>query len=76
MRKCIASLEKLHGGGWMFKALLAPKPHQEHVKNIDDFVWQFCINYIPLNQVTRPVAYPIPHCDAAVHLTFSDGRWM
>jgi hypothetical protein len=60
----------------MFKALLAPKPHQEHVKNIDDFVWRFCINYIPLNQVTRPVAYPIPLCDSAVHLTFSDGRWM
>ena len=82
MRKCIASLEKLghirqiHGGGWMFKALLAPKPHQEHVKNIDDFVWRFCINYIPLNQITRPVAYPIPRCDSAVHLTFSDGRWM
>jgi hypothetical protein len=82
MRKCIASLEKLghirqiHGSGWMFKALLAPKPHQEHVKNIDDFVWRFCINYIPLNQITRPVAYPIPRCDSAVHLTFSDGRWM
>ena len=82
MRKCIASLKKLghirqiHSREWMFKALLAPKPHQEHVKNIDDFVWRFCINYIPLNQVTHPVAYPIPCCDSAVHLTFSDGRWM
>ena len=82
MRKCITLLEKLghirqiHGGEWMFNALLAPKPHQEHVKNIDDFVWRFCINYIPLNQVTRPVAYPIPRCESAIHLTFSDGRWM
>jgi hypothetical protein len=82
MRKCIASLAKLghirqiHGGKWMFKALLAPKPHQGHVRNIEDFVWRFCVNYIPLNQDTRLVAYPIPHCDSAVHLTFSDGRWM
>ena len=82
MRKCIASLEKLghirqiHDGGWLFKALLAPKPHQEHVSKIDDFVWRFCVNYIPLNQVTRQVAYPIPRCDSAVNLTFSEGRWM
>jgi hypothetical protein len=36
MRKCIAALEKvghirqIHDGRWLFKALLAPKPHQEH----------------------------------------------
>ena len=82
MRKHIAALEKLghirqiHAGGWLFKALLAPKPHQEHVRHISDFVWRFCVNYIPLNQITRPVAYPIPRCDSAVHLTFSNGRWM
>jgi hypothetical protein len=58
MRKCITSLETLghiwqiYGSKWMFKALLALKPHQEHVRNIEDFVWQFCMNYIPLNQVT------------------------
>jgi hypothetical protein len=82
MRKCIASLAKLshirqiHGGKWMFKVLLAPKPHQEHVRNIEDFFWRFCVNYIPLNQATQPVAYPILRCDSAVHLTFSDGSWM
>ncbi len=82
MRKHIAALEKLghirqiHSGGWLFKALLAPKPPQEHVRHIADFVWRFCVNYIPLNQITRPVAYPIPRCDSAVHLTFSNGRWM
>ncbi len=37
MRKCIAALKKvgqieqIHDGQWLFKALLAPKPHQEHV---------------------------------------------
>ncbi len=66
MRKCIASLAKLghirqiHDGEWLLNALLVPKPHQEHVSNIADFVWCCCVNYIPLNQVTRPVAYPIP----------------
>ena len=46
MRRCIASLEKMghirqiHDGEWLFKALLAPKPHQEHIHNIDDFVWR------------------------------------
>ena len=34
------------------------------------------MNYIPLNQVTRPIAYPIPPCDSAVNLTFGEGRWM
>ena len=63
MRKCIAALEKLgqisqvHGGRWMFKALLAPKPHQEHVTDIDDFVWRFCVNYIwdQLNRTQQPL---------------------
>jgi len=60
MRKCIAALAKfghihqMHDGEWMCKALHAPKPHQEHVSNIADFVWWFSINYIPLNRVTRP----------------------
>ena len=30
------------------------------------FVWRFCVNYIPLNQVTHLVVYPIPHCNAAI----------
>jgi hypothetical protein len=82
MRKCIALLAKLghirqiHNGGWRFKALLAPKPHQEHVSNIDEFVWCFCVNYIPLNQITCLVAYPIPWCDSTVYLTFSNRRWI
>jgi hypothetical protein len=79
MQKCIAALAKvghirqITDGNWLFKALLMPKPHQEHVKNIDDFVWRFCVNYIPLNGVTRFVAYPIPHCDTAVFTKFSMG---
>ncbi len=66
MEKCIASIAKLghigqiHDGEWLFKALLQPKPHQEGVTNIANFVWCFCINYIPLNQITCIIAYPIP----------------
>ncbi len=81
MRQCIANLAKLnyisqvHNGKWLFKALLAPKPHQEHIMSID-IVWRFCINYIPLNQITRPIACPIPRCDSAIHLTFGNGRYM
>ncbi len=81
MRKSIAALEKvgqirqIHDGQWLFKALLAPKPHQEHVCNIEDFVWRFCVNYNPLNQVTRLVAYPIPCCDAAIDNAFG-GRYI
>ena len=43
MRKAVAGLEKVghirqvHDGRWLFKAVLAPKPHQEHVRHINDF---------------------------------------
>jgi hypothetical protein len=53
MQKCIAALAKvghiqqITDGSWLFKALLAPKPHQEHIKNIDNFIWRFCVNCIP-----------------------------
>jgi hypothetical protein len=46
------------------------------VKNINDFVWQFCVNYIPLNDVTRVVAYPVPRCYMAVFTKFSMGRYV
>lgn len=78
MRDCISKLEKLghisqiRDGAWLFKALLAPKPHQEHIRNIKQFVWRFCVNYIPLNAITRVIAYPIPRCDSHVQLAFGD----
>ena len=81
MRQCISALAKvghirqIMDGRWLFKALLAAKPHQEHVRNIEDFVWRFCVNYIPLNGVTRIIAYPIPRCDSAVFNKFGRGEW-
>jgi hypothetical protein len=82
MRHCIAALakvghiEQITDGQWLFKALLAPKPHQETVCNIEDFVWRFCVNYIPLNGVTRIIAYPIPRCDSVVYNEYGIGAWM
>jgi hypothetical protein len=82
MQKAVAALEKvcqirqITNGRWLFKAVLAAKPHQEHVRHIKYFVWRFCVNYVPLNSVTRVIAYPIPRCDAAVSEEFGTGQWM
>jgi hypothetical protein len=79
MRRAIAAIKKVSqihqvtNGLWLFKALLAPKPHQEHVQSIDNFVWHFCINYIPLNSITRIIAYPIPRCNSEINVEFSLG---
>jgi hypothetical protein len=81
MEKCISSLAKLghicqiHNGEWLFKALLVPKPHQEGVTSIADFVWRFCVNYIPLNKITHIITYPIPRCDSAIFLAFGTAQW-
>jgi hypothetical protein len=82
MQKAVVALEKVShihqitDGHWFFKAVLAPKPHQEHVRHIQDFVWRFCVNYVPLNSVTRVIAYPIPCWDAAVSAEFGTGHWI
>ncbi len=82
MLRCIATLAKvghirqIMDGSWLFKALLAPKPHQEHIQNINDFVWCFCVNYIPLNGATCVIAYPIPQCDTVVFVKFSMGKFI
>jgi hypothetical protein len=82
MRNAIAALEKvghirqMHDGRWLFKCVLAAKPHQEHVRDIADFVWRFCVNYVPLNSVTRIIAYPIPRCDSAVFIEFGNGKFL
>ena len=79
MQDAIAALAKvghirqIHDGRWLFEALLAPKPHQEHVCDIDKFVWRFFINYILLNSVTQIIAYPIPCCNLAINEEFGQG---
>ena len=53
-------------GAWGSIIVLAPKPHQEHIEDIDDFIWRMCVSYRGLNSVTKPFAYPIPRCDDAI----------
>jgi hypothetical protein len=80
MPKAMAALKKvdhicqIHNGRWLFKAVLVPKPHQEHVCHIKDFVWRFCVNYLPLNLVTRIIPYLIPCCNSAVSDGFGVGQ--
>ena len=40
-------------GPWGSMILLAQKPHQEDVYNIDIFVWRLCVSYRSLNTVTK-----------------------
>ena len=57
---------------WGFRITLALKPHQEEVNEIDHFVWRFCINYIRLYQITRPMECHILRCDNTVMDGFGD----
>ena len=51
------------GGAWGSPLVLAPKPHQETITNIDDFIWRMCVSYRKLNSVTLPFEYPIARCN-------------
>ena len=59
VRNCIVSLKKF---GYIVQQI-----QQEHISNIDDFVWRLCVNYIPLNQIskTKPITYTIPCYNSA-----------
>jgi len=53
-------------GAWGSLIVLPAKPHQEHVLDIEDFIWQMCVSYRKLNSVTKPFQYPIPRCDDTI----------
>jgi hypothetical protein len=57
-----------------YKACLPEKPHQEQ-QDINKFEWRFCVNYIPLNSVTRIIACPIPWCDLVINEEFGMGKF-
>ena len=46
--------------------MLAAKPHQEHIDDINKFIWRMCVSYRGLNKVTNLYDYRIPRCDIAV----------
>ena len=49
----LGHIRQIFDGAWLSKPLLAPKPHQENVTDISNFVWRFCVNYVGLNSVTK-----------------------
>ena len=46
--------------------VLAQKPHQENITNIEDFVWHVCVLCRRLNAITKPFLFQIPKCDNAI----------
>ena len=53
-------------GEWSSPIVLAPKPPQEGISDVKDFVWRICVSYRGLNKVTNPFEYPIGRCDSAI----------
>ena len=60
-------------GPWSSMIVLAPKPHQEHVVDIKEFIWRMCVSYRKLNSITKPFEYPIPRCDDAISVLMIGG---
>lgn len=73
--EALGQIYQIFEGEWLSPALLAPKPHQEHVFDIADFIWRLCVNYIALNRVTKIIGYPIPRCDFAAMISMGSGKW-
>jgi hypothetical protein len=48
------------------RPVLAPKPHQEHVMNIEEFIWRVCVSFRRLNRVAKPFTFPITRCADAI----------
>ena len=44
-------LRECSGGAYGAPIVLAPKPHQEDVENISDFIWRMCVSYRALNKI-------------------------
>ena len=57
---------KIFKGLWGSHIVLAAKPHQEHVTNIDNFIWRMCVSYQKLKGFTKPFQYTIPRYKDAV----------
>ena len=61
IRKC--------GDPWGSMIVLTQKPHQEHITDINKFVWRMYVSYRRLNAVTKPFQFPIPRYDDAITIS-------
>ena len=76
----VEQVQALLNNVWMEKCgvprgsitVLASKPHQEHILNIDDFIWRMCVYYRKLNSITNTFEFPILPCDDDIS-TFGAG---
>ena len=62
-------------GTWRSMILHPPKPHQEGVTYIKEFIWSLRISYHELNAVTKSFLFPIPHYTDSVK-DFEDSNGM
>ena len=53
---------------WRSQIVLAEKTHQEHIENIEYFVWRMCVSYHSPNKITRTSAYTILRCDDTISI--------
>ena len=60
------------GGSWGSSIVLAKKTHQEHIQNIDDFIWIMCVSYRKLNGITKPFYLTTPLCYDTISTTSTD----
>ena len=77
-------VETLHGndwiktceGPWGSSIVLAAKSHQEHIKDIDNFVWIMCVSYRKLNAITKLFEFPIPRRDNAIAIIDTGSQYI
>ena len=56
-------ISKCFSSGWGSPVVLASKSHQEHINDVEEFIWRICISYRGLNIVTNLFEYPIGQFD-------------
>ena len=59
-------IQQWNRGAWGSMIVLASKPHQEKINDINSFVWRLCVSYRKLNSLTPPFKMPIPTCTEAI----------
>jgi len=69
-------IEECTDGGWLSPIVLAPKPHQEHVTDIEELIWRMCVSFRGLNRVTNPFEFPIGRCDSAIEDVGDGSRYV